>query len=316
MKRIGRLLLVTLFFLQGLACCSNRGAAIRPKAFDEASAFAYLEHLCRMGPRAPGTPGAKTAREFMVRELKKWTEEVHEIPFEGREPGAGKTYTLTNIFARLHPELSPRVLLVTHWDTRLWADLDPDPKNHNTPIVGANDGGSGVAVILELCRLFAAHPPKVGVDVFFTDGEDLGRPRSRDYWQGSIHFAQGGCPVKDYKPLWAIVLDMVGDKDLKILKDPFSLKYAPELVARIWKTAEKRGYGKHFVNDVGTPIKDDQVPLYEGMKIPGVLLIDFEYGPKHKFFHTLEDTLDKCSAESLRIVGEVVAEVIYEEEGK
>jgi hypothetical protein len=154
------------------------------------------------------------------------------------------------------------------------------------------------------------------VDVLLTDGEDLGRPGSRDYWQGSIHFANGGCPVEDYAPAFALVIDMIGDRDLQIKREAFSMQYAPDLVERIWKTASRMGHGGVFVSGSWKHIKDDQVPLYEGMKIPGVLLIDFEYGPEHKYFHTVEDTLDKCSAESLGIVGAVVEAVVYEEKAE
>lgn len=296
-----------------VSCSSGPGSSGGGSGFDGERAFARLEHLCRMGPRAPGTQGAEEAKAYMMRELREVAREVTALPFEGRDPATGQTFALTNVFARLDPGKTRQVLLVTHWDTRLWADRDPDPAKHDVPIVGANDGGSGVAVILELCRLFRDRPPAVGVDVLFTDGEDLGRPGSQDYWQGSIHFSKGGCPVPDYRPSWALVLDMVGDRDLKILRDGFSLESAPALVERIWAKAEALGHGASFPREGRRPIKDDQVPLWENLKIPSALLIDFEYGPDHGWFHSVEDDLDKCSAASLRVVGEVVAALVYEE---
>jgi hypothetical protein len=299
-----------------VACCSSGKGGKGNRVFEAEVAFSYLEHICRFGPRAPGTKGAREARAFFVSELKKWTPDVRELPFVGRDPKTGRTYECANIFGRLDPENKERILLVSHFDTRLWADLDPDKTKHRQPILGANDGGSGVAVILELCRLFHDRPPAVGVDVLFTDAEDLGRPGSRDYWQGSIHFARKDGPFEDYMPRWALVLDMVGDRDLKILKEGFSMRYHKALVERVWNAAERLGHGAHFPHDVGMKITDDQVPLYEGLGIPGILLIDFEYGPRHKYFHTVQDTVDKCSAESLGKVGEVVAAVVYEEKSE
>jgi len=310
-------ILVLLGFVPGLSAgCGEPHPTEREVRFEGKRAFALLEHLCRFGPRAPGTESAREARTWLVNELGRYAPDVRELPFKGTDPPTKRVFDLANIFARLQPEKPRRILLVTHWDTRLWADLDPDPEKHDTPIIGANDGGSGVAVILELCRLFAERPPPVGVDVLLTDGEDLGRPGSRDYWQGSAHLAKLGYPVPGAMPVWAIVVDLVGDRDLQIKREAFSMKYHPELVERIWETASELGYGDQFVSGSWKYIKDDQVPLYEGLRIPGVLLIDFEYGPDHKIFHTVEDTVDKCSAKSLEVVGTVVAEVVYREKAE
>jgi glutaminyl-peptide cyclotransferase len=296
-----------------VACCGGpaAGPVQGPAAFDKASAFAYLEHICRFGPRAPGTEGARQARAWLLQELRKSDPNARELPFRAADRKTGRAFDGANLLARLRPEAPRRVLLATHWDTRLWAEHDPDPKRRASPIPGANDGASGVAVLLELCRLFAERPPAVGVDIALFDAEDLGRPRSDDYCQGSRAFASQGGPLEQARPEFAIVVDLVGDRHLRIRKEPQSVEFAPEIVARIWETAKRLGLSENFPDEAEIPIKDDHVALHDGLGIPAVLLIDFEYGPAHSWFHTHQDTPDKCSPESLEAVGRVLAELVY-----
>ncbi|MCU0722094.1 MAG: M28 family peptidase [Planctomycetes bacterium] len=297
-----------------VACCGGPPAGGSPPgaaAFDKASAFAYLEHQCRFGPRAPGTEGARRARAYLLEELRRFAPDVRELPFRASDPKTGRTYEAANLLARLHPGAGRRVILATHWDTRLWAENDPDPARRGSPILGANDGASGVAVLLELARLFSARPPPVGVDIVLFDAEDLGRPGSDDYCQGSRAFARGGGPLGEPRSEFAVVVDLVGDRDLRIRKETSSLEYAPELVDRIWGVARRLGLEDRFPDEREIPIKDDHAQIREGLGIPAVLLIDFSYGPRHSYFHTHMDTPDKCSPESLDAVGRVLAELVY-----
>jgi glutaminyl-peptide cyclotransferase len=188
-----------------------------------------------------------------------------------------------------------RILLLAHWDSRPMADQDPVPANRNKPVMGANDGASGVAVLLELMRATKGRLPKdVGVMYFLNDGEDLG-PDSEDMYLGVKKF------MKDLtapKPDYGILLDMIGDRDLKIPMEPSSLRAAPTLMRAFYKNAADNGLASTFPSVVGQEIEDDHLPLIQG-GIPTIDLIDFDYEP----WHTVRDVVSNCSPASLKKVG-------------
>lgn len=290
-----------LFLLIVFVDCSAQG----PPQFDGTSAFSFLQKQCDFGPRNPGSKGHQLCKEYLVNTLKKYADEVNTQDFLFTFGSPAKTITATNIIARFLPTASSRVLLCAHWDTRPWADSDPDPKNFNTPIIGANDGASGVAVLLEIARLLKQQKPSVGVDIVFFDAEDSGvEGQSRSYAKGSAAFAQQFGFLYRYK--WGILLDMIGDKDLTIFKENYSTQYASFVVNLVWNKAEELGITE-FRPQTGYAVFDDHVPLLE-VGIPCIDLIDFNYPA----WHTIKDTPDQCSAASLEKVGTVVTHVLYE----
>ncbi len=274
--------------------------------FDGERAFSYLEAQCAFGPRAPGTEGHERALAYLRGQLAERADVVQIDAFT-HEPGPGYDgpIELTNLMASFGPGKSRRVLLCAHWDTRPWADRDPDPSAHDQPILGANDGASGVAVLLEIADHLKALPPPVGVDIVLFDGEDYGRSGDlENYFLGSRRFARTRADA--YRPELSILLDMVGDRDLTLYIEEHSVQAAPWAVRRVWDAAAKAGIAA-FVPEIGYAVEDDHLPLIaEG--IPTIDVIDFEY----PYWHTLEDTPDKCSPESLAAVGQVILMVLYD----
>ncbi|MBI2427241.1 MAG: M28 family peptidase [Ignavibacteriales bacterium] len=273
--------------------------------FDGKKAFEYLTAQTNFGPRNPNSVGHRKCLEFLTDELKKYSENVTQQSFTVQ--GYNETLKLTNVFASFRPDLQRRILLLAHWDTRPRAEEDPNPENRNKPIIGANDGASGVAVLLELARMFKENSPSVGVDILLTDGEDYGdskKDRNNSlYSLGAKHFAKMKSP--QYTPQFGILLDMVGDKDLQIPLEQHSMQYAPQVLDLVWKTAEEIGV-TNFVNIPGEAVIDDHLPLNEA-GIPTIDLIDFQY----PYWHTQQDTPDKCSPQSLEAVGNVLSALIY-----
>jgi len=244
--------------------------------------------------------------KFIQDQLKPYAEIVHVQKFQ--KTIRGKNLDMKNIIASFNPSSKKQILLAAHWDTRPTADMEVNSEKKKKPIPGANDGASGVAVLLELARMFAKQKPDVGVTLVFFDGEDYG-PGGEDMFLGSRYFATNlSDEISPEKIEYCILLDMIGDKALQIPKEQNSVESAPDVIDKVWDTAKKLGYGDVFIPDMGMRIQDDHIPLIKaGIKC--IDLIDFDYGP----WHTLDDTPDKCSPKSLKIVGEVVANVVYAE---
>jgi len=281
------------------------GTAIygHPPEFIRDQAFAYLEKQCSFGPRNPGSEGAAECLKWLTTTLRNFRAEVYLQNFEAIETITGKKHKLTNVIALLPGDSNPPIMLCAHWDTRSHADRDPDPANRNKPILGANDGASGVAVLLEIARIAAASPPPRSLLIALWDGEDMGRSgESEEFCLGSKYWAEHQIP----EPIdEAILLDMIGDVDLEIPVEQFSELNAPRLRERLWEIAEKLELTA-FTSARGVPVFDDHVRL-QRVGIQAVNLIDFEY----TYWHTIEDTPDKCSAESLGQVGRLLIGYIY-----
>ena len=274
--------------------------------FDGAAAHELIQDQVAFGPRVPGTAGHAAQLAWMEDFLELWADEVEPQPFSFTT-SRGTSLSLTNLLARFRPEMEDRVLLLTHWDTRPWSDQALDPEDRDLPVPGANDGGSGTAVLLHLAELMWNVPPPVGVDLLFVDGEDYG-PGTQDMFMGSTYFA-----ATMPRPLpwrYGLLLDMVGDLDPSFPIERYSAEYAPLICQEIWQVAHELGFASFFPASVGSWVLDDHVPLNKaGLKT--VDLIDFEYGPDNRLWHTPQDIPSNTSPETLRMVGEVVTELIY-----
>lgn len=275
--------------------------------FTGQKAFDYLIHQTDMGPRNPGSPGHQACLDWLIHQGRLLADTVVVQRFTGFNPYGDSDIPMANVIYRYRPHIKKRVMLMAHWDTRPVADLDLFDKD--LPIPGANDGASGVAVLMHLAELFKQYPPTIGIDLAFWDGEDSGRPsRPEEFAQGSRFYSRNQIePV----PQKAILIDMIGDADLKIYYELYSLKFAPKLVTEIWKIARDMGFSDVFIPLQGPMVYDDHVPLSE-KGIPSINIIDFQY-PRAglNYWHTHEDTPDKCSPQSLEIVGSVLLKWVY-----
>ena len=277
-------------------------AAAARSDFNATRAFADLTAQCDLGPRPPGSDAHEQCLAYIRKQLAPSVDKVDTQAFTFHDPDRKVTLHLTNVIGVINPNASKKVLLFTHWDTRPTADMDLDHKDK--PIVGADDGASGTATLLELARVFHLHHPTVGVVLLFVDGEDWGPEENRMYL-GARYFAEH---PGVYKPSYAILLDMIGDKDLDIYREGNSQSMHPELNDKVWSAAAALGYAKQFPDSVKYVIGDDHLS-FNSAGIPAIDLIDFDYG----YWHTLGDTAEKCDPQSLKAVGDVVAKVVYDE---
>jgi Zn-dependent M28 family amino/carboxypeptidase len=258
---------------------------------------------CRFGPRNPGSEGHQKARKYFLDKLSEHTNFVNVQDFVYSDREEGTELELSNIIASFNPKKARRVLLCAHWDTRPHADQDPDTALRAEPILGANDGASGVAVLLEIARVISQSEPLTGVDIVLFDGEDGGsRGDLEGFCLGSKHFARN---KGDYRPEFGILVDMIGDKDLALYKEAYSATYAKELTDSVWSKAREMGL-LCFRDSVRHTVYDDHVPLL-GVGIPVADLIDFDY----PYWHTTSDTPDKCSPESLQKIGDLLLNILY-----
>ena len=279
--------------------------------FDGEAAYRYAGTQVSFGPRIPGSPGWQKAGDWIVAQMRTRADTVIEQRWMHRLAN-GDSIPMRNILARFRPAATDRVLYMTHWDTRPVADNDPNPANRTKPILGANDGASGVGLFVALGDLLKKTPPNVGVDLLFVDGEDYGTfgpPKDVDVLIGSTYFASH-LPSPGYQPIFGVLFDMIGDKDLDIYQEQNSLARAPEVVSRVWDMASKLGYSQYFIPEPKYAVTDDHIPLLQaGLRVIDV--IDIDYGPaNNSYHHTLADTMDKISAKSLGIVGDVAAALV------
>ncbi len=298
----------------GWAACSGNGesgasasALVAYPHFDGSSAYELVERQLGFGPRVPGTPGHQAMVEWVEGYLTERADSLIVQRFR-HVSTAGDTLELVNFLARFRPSASPSLLLLSHWDTRPTADNDADSEASRLPVPGANDGGSGTAILLELADMLRESPPPRPVALLLVDGEDYGDfGVGQDVFLGSRYFAANlpdGLEVE-----YGVLLDMVGDRDLEIFVEGNSNRLAPEVVDRVWNVAHRLGFADVFVRSVRHTIKDDHIPLND-VGIRTIDVIDFDYA----YWHTLDDTLDKVSPSSLGVVGEVMTRLIYRSE--
>jgi hypothetical protein len=309
----------TLLLLATLAGCDTvarfRGSKT---AFSGDSALAYARTQVGFGPRVPGGAGHRRAGDWIVAQMRARADSV-EVQTWIHVTQRGDTLPMRNILARFRPGVPERVLYVTHWDTRPTADNDRNLGARQRPIPGANDGASGVGLFVALADALKSTPPTVGVDLLFVDGEDYGEfedasdtTKNKDVLIGSQYYASRMPPA--YKPIYGVVWDMIGDKSLQLYPEGHSMSAAPEVVSRVWGTAQELGYGKYFINEPKSGITDDHLPfIRKGLRVIDVIDIDYcsdgstgcTADATRNLHHTQDDTIDKISAKSLQIVGDV-----------
>ncbi|MCI7598831.1 MAG: M28 family peptidase [Prevotella sp.] len=292
--------------------------------FNADSAYAFTQAQCDFGPRDMNSKGHEECGAWIVAKFKGYGCKVttQEADLKGYD---GTTLKSTNIMAQYNPGATTRILLCAHWDSRPWADNDPDSANWHKPILAANDAASGVAVMLEIARLLQknALPSGFGVDFVCFDAEDWGTPQweanqdaSGDSWAlGAQHFA-ANLP-QGYEARYGILLDMVGGMNAKFYKEGISNQYAPEIVKKVWRAARQAGFGSYFPKQEGGMITDDHIPLNQKAGIPTIDIIPYypdcqqsSFGPT---WHTLADNMDNIDRNTLKAVGQTVIQVLFTE---
>ena len=290
--------LISVAFLLIASCRGER--QVNPGKFDGQAALGYAKAQLDFGPRIPGTAGAQRAGDWIVAQMKQRADTVI-VQTWTHTTLDGKKLPMRNIIARYNPKATDRILYVTHWDTRPVSDQAENLGERQLPVPGANDGASGVGLFVALGDALKKNPPAGGVDLLFVDGEDYGAfdDKLADVLIGSTYFAAH--PVDSvYKPIFGVLWDMIGDSDLTIKKEAISVSSAPEVVDRVWQMAKDLGHEDVFLPVEQGAITDDHVPLLRaGIRVIDVIDIDYPY------HHRPTDTLDKISAKSLSIVGDV-----------
>ena len=296
--------LATVLYAVLAAACGGAGgtqAPVMSTDFDGETALGYIKTQLAFGPRVPGSAGHRKTGDWITQMMQQRADTVIEQRWTHRTV-KGDTLPMRNILARFNPGASQRILYVTHWDTRPISDNALNLGDRMTPVPGANDGGSGTALLIALGDALKRSPlpPNVGLDLLFVDGEDYGDfGRNEDVLIGSRYFAEH-FPDSGYRPLFGVLWDMIGDRDLKIEQESHSLSRAPEVVQRVWKMASDLGYGRIFLAQEGQSVTDDHIPLLDkGLRVIDV--IDYDFGAHH----TPRDTIDQVSAQSLKVVGDV-----------
>lgn len=292
------------FTAWALGSCGR--ATVTPPPFDGTRAFEHLKAQVDLGPRVPGTPASSAARSLYRTHFESAGLEVDSQKVSFIDPYSGDTIPLVNLIARQNPTAEDRIVIAAHYDCRPRGERSHDSTKRALPIDGANDGASGVAVLMELANLFKAQSPGAGVDLLLLDGEDWGMSGELDYYSlGSKAFVRSSL-VRKYR--FGIVLDMIGDKDQQIFREGYSEQFAKDINDLVWSVAAQLQVAT-FKDSVKHSVIDDHLPL-NVIGIPAVDLIDFDY----TFWHTDQDTPDKCSAEALTNVGKVVAHIAYNQQ--
>lgn len=310
--------------MQQSTAASDSAAAKKPKieipSFNADSAYSYVEHQLTFGPRVPGSPAHEKCADYITTRLKSWCPAVIVQKYR-MEAYNGKTLNGKNIIASWKPELKNRVILCSHWESRPWADQDPDPKNRHKPVDAANDGASGVGVLMEIARQFSLKEPAIGVDIILFDLEDYGPPqddpiRDDKWWGlGSQYWAQN--PHQNgYSARYGILLDMVGAKNATFLMEGISMQYASDFQQKIWDTGNRLGYSQYFLYEKGGMVTDDHIFIMKYLHIPVVDLIHLDRNSESGFYqtwHTTHDVLSTIDPATLKAVGQTLLTVVFEE---
>lgn len=297
-------------------------AVVQTPDFNADSAYAYVAMQTSFGPRVPNTAAHQKGADYLSSKLDEYADTVIVQEFQARAYD-GSLLNGKNIIGIFNPGLKKRVFLSAHWDSRPFADQDPNADNHHKAIDGANDGASGVGVLIEIARQMKIQKPDIGIDIILFDLEDYGIPefakRTADsesswalgsqYWSLNPHYL-------NYNAQYGILLDMVGAKNAVFRMEYFSMYYAPQIVKKVWKIAASAGYGDYFLLEDGSSVLDDHYFINRDAKIPTIDIIQHDNKTESGFYehwHTIKDNLDAIDKQSLKAVGQVVVEVIYRE---
>ena len=286
--------------------------------FNADSAYNYVAKQLKFGPRVPGSEAHKQCSEWFIDFFNEKADTVYVQDFRTRLYN-GNGIDGKNIIAAFNPEAKKRILLAAHWDSRPFADHDPDEKNWNTPIDGANDGASGVGVLMEIARLMKETPTNVGVDIILFDLEDYGAPyylnlMTNDDWALGSQYWSKNPHIYNYRAYFGILLDMVGAPNAKFPKEYYSQQFAPALSNDVWRIAREIGYSDYFTNELGHPINDDHIYVNVHARIPMIDIIHLENNSESSFYpywHTVKDNIEQIDPKTLGMVGDVVVNVIY-----
>lgn len=296
-------------------------------SFNADSAYAFTKAQCDFGPRDMNSRGHDLCGEWIVSKFKEYGCKVttQTATLAGYD---GTKLRSRNIMASINPEATTRILLCAHWDSRPWADNDPDSANWRKPILAANDAASGVAVMLELARIIGrskdekAFNKQLGIDFVCFDAEDWGTPQwadvadNADSWALGAQYWSKNLP-QGYEARYGILLDMVGGVGARFYREGMSMQYAPEIVKKVWRAAREVGFGSYFPKEDGGVITDDHVPVNQFAKIPTIDIIPYyadcqqsSFGPT---WHTLADNMENIDKNTLKAVGQTLVQVIYKE---
>ncbi len=295
-------------------------------AFNGDSAYYFVKRQCDFGPRVPGSLPHQQCAEWFVETLNDYADTVFVQDFKARIYDS-RVFDGKNIIAAFNPNAKKRIIIASHWDSRPYADNDPDEDNWKKPIDGANDGASGCGVMMEMARVMKNHrlDANIGLDLIFFDLEDFGTPKWADeslhddlswglgsqYWSKKPH-------LSGYSAYYGILLDMVGASNPRFPKEYYSQGNSAWVLNKVWRTAREMGYDEHFINELGDPINDDHIYMIHYAGIPAIDVIHL-VGDENRtscffpYWHTMQDNIDCIDAKTLQMVGNVMMEVIYNE---
>ena len=289
--------------------------------FSSDSAYKYTQRQVDFGPRVPNTKAHEDCASYLSAKLKSFGAVVINQNAD-LQAFDGTLLRSTNIIGSFNLKAETRILLFSHWDSRPWADHDPDPKNRKKPVMAANDGASGVGVLLEMARLIGKNQPTVGIDIIFFDSEDYGAPESfksensDDSWCLGTQYWAKNPHVPGYTARFGILLDMVGGKSATFFKEQSSEYYASGVVSNVWSQAKNLGFSQYFVDQKGGAITDDHIYVNQLIGIPSIDIIQYDPNSKSGFgfyWHTTHDTMDNVDKNTLNAIGTTLMHVVYNE---
>ncbi len=292
-------------------------------SFNADSAYAYCNAQCGFGPRTMNSSAHDRCEQYIISKFKTYgmTVTTQKASLRGYD---GTPLASTNIIASYRPSLTTRILICAHWDSRPWADNDPDKSNHKKPVMAANDGASGVAVMIEMARAINSYEKlDIGVDFICLDAEDWGTPQwsskqdNADSWALGAQYWSSNPHKKDYEARYGILLDMVGGQGARFYQEGMSKQYAQTIVDKVWNAAGTIGYGSYFPSDEGGMITDDHIPINQKAGIPTIDIIPYYPDCKQSNFgptwHTISDDMAHIDKNTLKAVGQTIIQVLYTE---